>query len=68
MWNQVNPYHHIHFNEYSFDFFDKTRLKRRSYHTQIDVWWVNADVNHNVKADIHIDLRDDDWPWEENRL
>ena len=37
MWNQINPYHHTHFNELSFDFFDTDKLKKRSYHRQIDV-------------------------------
>ena len=27
MYNKVNPYHVTHFNEYSFDFFDSTKLK-----------------------------------------
>jgi SAM-dependent methyltransferase len=26
-YNLVNPYHHVHFNEYSFDFFDPKRMK-----------------------------------------
>lgn len=27
IYNAVNPYHHTHFNEYSFDFFDSNKLK-----------------------------------------
>lgn len=27
LYNAVNPYHHNHFNEYSFDFFDSDKLK-----------------------------------------
>jgi predicted SAM-dependent methyltransferase len=38
IYNAINPYHHTHFNEYSFDFFDSDKLKgTANEHTEIEL-------------------------------
>ena len=36
-YNQVNPYHLTHFNEFSFHFFDSKKMKKGPYHSQTEI-------------------------------